>query len=76
MQEEVLAAVPLFIFMGYMTEQAGLMERLFEAFSNLLAPLKGSLYLGVVLTANGFCHGHGDRGSGGLRFWELCPPQS
>ena len=54
MQEEVLAAVPLFIFMGYMTEQAGLMERLFEAFRNMLAPLKGSLYLGVVLTATVF----------------------
>ena len=54
MQEEVLAAVPLFIFMGYMTEQAGLMERLFEAFRNILAPLKGSLYLGVVLTATVF----------------------
>ena len=26
-----LSAVPLFIFMGYMTEQAGLMERLFGA---------------------------------------------
>ena len=54
MQEEILAAVPLFIFMGYITEQAGLMERLFEAFRHLLAPLKGSLYLGVVLTATVF----------------------
>src|SRR5919205_414205 len=31
MKEELLAAVPLFIFMGYITEQAGLMERLFSA---------------------------------------------
>jgi tripartite ATP-independent transporter DctM subunit len=54
MQEEILAAVPLFIFMGYITEQAGLMERLFQAFRHLLAPLKGSLYLGVVLTATVF----------------------
>jgi len=54
MQEEVLAAVPLFIFMGYITEQAGLMERLFEAFRHILAPLKGSLFLGVVLTATVF----------------------
>ena len=54
MQEEVLAAVPLFIFMGYMTEQAGLMERLFKAFRLILAPLRGSLYLGVVLTATVF----------------------
>jgi tripartite ATP-independent transporter DctM subunit len=51
MQEEVLAAVPLFIFMGYLTEQAGLMERLFRAFRFLLAPVRGSLYLGVILTA-------------------------
>lgn len=54
MQEEVLAAVPLFIFMGYITEQAELMERLFRAFRFILAPLKGSLYIGVVITATVF----------------------
>ena len=54
MREEVLAAVPLFIFMGYMVEQAGLMERLFTAFRFILAPLRGSLYLGVILTATMF----------------------
>ena len=31
MKDEVFPAVPLFIFMGFMTEQAGLMERLFAA---------------------------------------------
>ena len=51
MKEEVFAAVPLFIFMGFITEQAGLMERLFRAFRNLLAPLRGSLYAVVILTA-------------------------
>jgi tripartite ATP-independent transporter DctM subunit len=51
MKEEVLAAVPLFIFMGYITEQAGLMERLFRAFRDLLAPVRGALYMVVVLTA-------------------------
>ncbi|HXG15902.1 MAG TPA: TRAP transporter large permease subunit [Calidithermus sp.] len=54
MKEETLAAVPLFIFMGYVTEQAGLMERLFRAFRLTLAPLRGSLYLGVILTATVF----------------------
>ena len=54
MKEEVLAAVPLFIFMGYVTEQAGLMGRLFRAFQLMLAPLRGSLYLGVILTATVF----------------------
>ena len=54
MKEEVLAAVPLFIFMGYVTEQAGLMERLFLAFRDLLAPVRGALFLVVILTATVF----------------------
>jgi len=54
MKMEELAAVPLFIFMGYLTEQAGLMERLFRAFRDLLAPVRGALYLGVILTATVF----------------------
>jgi tripartite ATP-independent transporter DctM subunit len=54
MKEEVLAAVPLFIFMGHILEQAGLMERLFNAFRLILAPVRGSLYLGVLLTSTIF----------------------
>ena len=54
MKEEVLAAVPLFIFMGYLLEEGGLMERLFRAFQLLLAPVPGSLYVGVLLTATIF----------------------
>jgi len=54
MKEELLAAVPLFIFMGFITEQAGLMERLFVALRNLLAPIRGSLFAVVILTATIF----------------------
>jgi tripartite ATP-independent transporter DctM subunit len=54
MKEETLAAVPLFIFMGHVLERAGLMERLFRSFQLILAPLRGSLYLGVLLTATIF----------------------
>jgi tripartite ATP-independent transporter DctM subunit len=54
MKEELLAAVPLFIFMGFVTEQAGLMERLFTAFRFVLAPIRGALYLVVILTATVF----------------------
>ena len=54
MKMEELAAVPLFIFMGFLTEQAGLMERLFRAFRDLLASVRGALYLGVILTATVF----------------------
>jgi tripartite ATP-independent transporter DctM subunit len=54
MKEELLAAVPLFIFMGFITEQAGLMERLFTAFRMLLAPVRGALFLVVILTSTVF----------------------
>src|SRR5438477_12555125 len=54
MKEELLAAVPLFIFMGYITEQAGLMERLFSAFRMVLAPVRGSLYVVVIVTSTVF----------------------
>ena len=43
MKDDILPAVPLFIFMGFMVEQAGLMKRLFEALRNTLAPVPGSL---------------------------------
>ncbi len=54
MKEEVLAAVPLFIFMGYLMEQGGLMERLFKGFQLLMGPVPGSLYVGVLITATIF----------------------
>ncbi len=54
MKEEVLAAVPLFIFMGYLMEQGGLMERLFKGFQLMMGPVPGSLYVGVLITATIF----------------------
>jgi tripartite ATP-independent transporter DctM subunit len=54
MKEELLAAVPLFVLMGFLTEQAGLMERLFSALRMLLAPMRGALYAVVILTATVF----------------------
>ena len=54
MKEEVFAAIPLFIFMGYLTEQAGLMERLFSALRMMLAPVRGSLYIVVIVTSTIF----------------------
>ena len=51
MKDDILPAVPLFIFVGFMVEQAGLMSRLFNAVRYLLAPIRGSLYIAVLLTA-------------------------
>jgi len=51
MEDPLWAAVPLFLFMGLLLEEAGLMQRLFRAFQMLLAPVRGSLYLAVASTA-------------------------
>ena len=54
MKQDEFVAVPMFILMGYICDQAGLMERLFKAFRDLFAPVRGSLYLVVLLTATLF----------------------
>ncbi len=54
MMEQTLAAVPLFVFMGIMMEQANLMERLFLAVQKILARVRGSLYLAVMFVATIF----------------------
>lgn len=51
MLEETLAAVPLFVFMGIMMEQAGLMERLFKAVQLMFAAMRGSLYIAVLFVS-------------------------
>ena len=54
MMEQTLSAVPLFVFMGIMMEQANLMERLFDAVQKILARVRGSLYLAVMFVATIF----------------------
>ncbi|MDA8007942.1 MAG: TRAP transporter large permease subunit [Gammaproteobacteria bacterium] len=54
MLEQTLAAVPLFIFMGILMEQAGLMERLFNAVLLTLSRVKGALYVAVLLVSTVF----------------------
>jgi len=63
MNEQVLAAVPFFLFMGYILESSGLMERLFKAFQLMLARLDGSLYIAVTATATIFAAATGIVGS-------------
>ena len=54
MLEQTLAAVPLFVFMGIMMEQAGLMERLFEAVRLMLSRTRGALYFAVLFVSTIF----------------------
>ena len=54
MLEQTLAAVPLFIFMGILMEQAGLMERLFNAVQLALSRTHGALYIAVLFVSTIF----------------------
>ncbi len=54
MLEQTLAAVPLFVFMGILMEQAGLMERLFNSVQLMLSRTKGALYLAVLFVSTIF----------------------
>jgi tripartite ATP-independent transporter DctM subunit len=63
MKETSLASVPFFLFMGYLLEQSGLMERLFRGVQELLAGVRGSLYLAVLVTATIFAAATGIVGS-------------
>jgi len=54
MTENTLAAVPLFIFMGILMEQAGLMERLFRSVQLMLSKTRGALFYAVMFVSTIF----------------------
>jgi len=51
MRDTVLASIPFFLFMGFLLEQSGLVERLFKGIQQILAGVRGSLYIAVLVTA-------------------------
>jgi len=63
MKDTVLAAIPFFLFMGFMLEQSGIMERLFNGIKQLLSGLNGSLHLAVLIAATIFAAATGIVGS-------------
>ncbi|MGR3490755.1 MAG: TRAP transporter small permease subunit, partial [Shimia sp.] len=54
MLNDQLMAVPLFVLMGIVMEQAGLMERLFGSIQNIMARVRGSLYIAVLIVSTIF----------------------
>ena len=50
MANDVLIAVPLFVFMGYLVERAQLIDRLFRSLHLALARVPGSLAVATVVT--------------------------
>ena len=55
MLEQTLAAVPLFVFMGIMMEQAGLMERLFTSVQLMLSRTRGFTVSRGAVRFDHFC---------------------
>ncbi|TCS64565.1 tripartite ATP-independent transporter DctM subunit [Primorskyibacter sedentarius] len=54
MLSDQLVAVPLFIFMGIVMEQAGLMERLFQAVQMMMSRTRGALFIAVLFVSTIF----------------------
>ena len=50
MTNDVLIAVPLFIFMGYLVERANLIEKLFKSLHLVMARIPGSLAVATIIT--------------------------
>ena len=63
MSDPVLGAIPFFLFMGYILESAGLMDNLFHSIQKLMAPIPGSLYVAIIITATIFAAATGIVGS-------------
>jgi tripartite ATP-independent transporter DctM subunit len=54
MTNDVLITIVLFIFMGFVLERSGIMDRLFRAILVAAGPLRGSLALATVITCTIF----------------------
>jgi tripartite ATP-independent transporter DctM subunit len=50
MRNDVLIAVPVFLFMGYVVERAGILDRLFYSVQLLMGPLPGALAIATLVT--------------------------
>lgn len=54
MANDVLIAVPLFVFMGYLVERANLIEKLFKSMHLAMARVPGSLAVATLITCTIF----------------------
>ncbi len=54
MQNDVLVAIPLFLFMGYLVERAGILDELFHAVQVMFGWMPGSLAVATLATGTIF----------------------
>src|SRR5882762_5169993 len=63
MQNDVLVAIPLFLFMGYIIERAGILDELFHAVNVMFGWLTGSLAVATLATGTIFATATGIAGA-------------
>jgi len=54
MTNDVLIAIPLFLFMGYIIERSGLLDTLFKSIQLATGPMRGSLAIATLITGTIF----------------------
>ena len=54
MSNDVLVAIPLFLFMGYIIERAGILDELFHVIQVMFGKLPGSLAIATLITGTVF----------------------
>jgi tripartite ATP-independent transporter DctM subunit len=54
MSNEILVAVPLFVFMGAILERSGATEKLFETLFKLMGPMRGGLAVAAIIISTIF----------------------
>ena len=75
MQNDVLVAVPLFLFMGYLVERAGTLDGLFRALKVMLWWLPGSLAIATLATGTIFATATGIVGAAVTLLTVMALPQ-
>ncbi len=74
MEDYVLVAVPLFIFMAQMLDASGIAEKLFHTMHVLLGPIRGGLALAVILVCTVFAASTGVVGATEVAIGLLAAP--
>jgi tripartite ATP-independent transporter DctM subunit len=64
MSNDVLISIPLFMFMGYVMERAGIIDRMFHSYRLLFGPLPGALALTTMVVGTIFGIASGIVGAG------------
>ncbi len=75
MQNDVLVAIPLFLFMGYVVERAGVLDDLFTSIQSLMGRVPGSIGVATLITGTLFATATGIVGASVTLLGLLSLPQ-